>query len=112
MTRLNKVLIQGRFGGEPEIKHLDNERRVAYFSVAVDTGYKDDNGQWQERTDWVRVSTFRDRLIEKLEKVRKLKGSSVIVDGRLRSRSYEKDGETRYTVDVEVGAYGDIVVVG
>ena len=91
---------------------VEGGRRMARFRVAVDTGYKDDTGQWQERADWVNVVTFRDRLIERLETAHGLKGRMVFVDGRLRSRSYDKDGETRYMTEVEAGAFGDIALLG
>ena len=111
MTKLNKVLIQGHFGAEPEITKLDEDRRVAKFRVAVDTGYKDASGEWVKRADWFRVVTFVDRFIDNLERANKLTGSMVYVDGRLRERTWEKDGEKRSAVEVEAGPYGDIKVL-
>ena len=105
---MNKVLIQGRFGGEPEISNLEGGRRMASFRVAVDSGYKDATGEWRDQVDWFRVVTFQERFIEKLERARNLKGSMVYVDGRLRARSYEKDGEKRSSVEVEAGPFGAI----
>ena len=111
MTRLNKVLIQGRLGAEPEISDVDGGSRLARLRVALDTGYKDVTGEWQKRADWIRVVTFQDKLIEKLERGRKLTGAMVYVDGRLCARTYEKDGENRSSVEIEVGPYGTIMVL-
>ena len=109
---MNKVLIQGRLGDEPEISNLEGGGgRLARLRVALDTGYKDSSGEWQERADWIRVVTFQDRFIDKLERGRKLTGSMVYVDGRLRARTWEKDGEKRSSVEVEAGPYGAIEVL-
>lgn len=110
MSRLNKVLLQGRLGGEPEIKEAEGGK-IAVLNVAVDASYKDDDGTWQDQVDWIRVVTFRDKLIDKALSAEGLKGQAVFVDGRLKTRSYDKDGETRYATEVLVGAYGNITVI-
>ena len=106
--RLNKVLLQGRLGAEPEIVSLKDGGRAANFSIAVDAGYRGADGEWRDAVDWIRITTLRGKLVEKLAAAGPLKGRQVLVDGRLRSRRYVKDGETRYGVEVRVGAFGAI----
>jgi single-strand DNA-binding protein len=109
--RLNKVLIQGRLGGDPEITEMENGTKRATFSVAVDAGYKDDAGEWQNEVDWVRVVTFREKLIDKTLSEPGLKGRLAFIDGQLKTRSYEKDGKPQYMTEVQVGTYGTIALV-
>ena len=101
VQRLNVVGIAGWAGGEPEIELLEENRRQAAFSIAVDIGYKDNDGQWRDRTGWVRVVTFRDKLIKKLETCNGgLKGRFVMVgQGSLRAR--DKGAGIEYMAEIE-----------
>ncbi len=99
MSGVNKVIIVGRLGKEPEVRHLENGAAVANFSVATSETYKDRNtGERREQTEWHNVVLWRG-LAEVAEKYLH-KGDMVYVEGKLRTRSWEKDGVTRYTTEI------------
>ena len=93
MAALNKVLVIGNLGKDPEVR-MAGEAKVASFSVAVTERYNDRNGQRQEKTEWVNVELWA-RLAEIAEQYLK-KGSPVYVEGKLETQSWDKDGEKRY----------------
>ncbi|MEO1052022.1 MAG: single-stranded DNA-binding protein [Bacteroidota bacterium] len=99
MSGVNKVILVGRLGRDPEVRHLENGAAVANFSVATSETYKDRNsGERVEQTEWHNVVLWRG-LADVAEKYLK-KGDMVYVEGKLRTRSWEKDGVTRYTTEV------------
>lgn len=95
---VNKVILIGNLGKDPEVRHLDNGATVANFSIATTESYKDKNGQKVDQTEWHNIVLWRG-LAEVAEKYLK-KGDSVFIEGKLRTRSWEKDGVTRYTTEV------------
>ena len=99
MSGVNKVILVGRLGKDPEVRHLENGATVANFSVATSETYKDrQTGEKREQTEWHNVVLWRG-LAEVAEKYVK-KGDMIYVEGKLRTRSWEKDGVTRYTTEV------------
>ena len=98
MASLNKVILIGNLGRDPETRYLPNGDAVATISVATTETWKDKNGEKQEKTEWHRVSLFR-RLGEIAGEYLK-KGSQVYIEGRIEYREYEKDGQKRYTTDI------------
>jgi single-strand DNA-binding protein len=99
MAGVNKVILIGNLGKDPEVRHLDNGASVANFSIATTETYKDRNsGERVEQTEWHNIVLWRG-LAEVAEKYLK-KGDSVFIEGKLRTRSWEKDGVTRYTTEV------------
>lgn len=99
MAGVNKVILVGNLGKDPEVRHLENGASVANFSIATSETYKDKNGNRQEQTEWHNVVLWRG-LAEIAEKYLK-KGSQIYVEGKLRTRSWQdKDGNTRYTTEV------------
>jgi single-strand DNA-binding protein len=98
MSGVNKVILVGRLGKEPEVRHLDNGASVANFPIATSETYKDRNGQRQEQTEWHNIVLWRG-LADVAEKYLK-KGDMIYVEGKLRTRSWEKDGVTRYTTEI------------
>ncbi len=99
MAGVNKVILIGNLGKDPEVRHLDNGASVANFSIATTESYKDRNtGQRVDQTEWHNIVLWRG-LAEVAEKYLK-KGDSVYIEGKLRTRSWEKDGVTRYTTEV------------
>lgn len=99
MSGVNKVILVGRLGKDPETRHLESGAAVANFSVATSETYKDRNtGEKKEVTEWHNVVLWRG-LAEVAEKYLH-KGDMVYVEGKLRTRSWEKDGITRYTTEV------------
>ncbi len=91
---LNKVQIIGRLGADVTINHLQNGGRVANLSVATDESYIDRNGSGEriDRTEWHRVVTFQDGLIDMLAR-HATKGRLVYIDGKLQTRRWSKPGE-------------------
>ena len=99
MQGVNKVILIGNLGKDPEVRHLDNGASVANFSIATTETYKDRNsGERVDQTEWLNIVLWRG-LAEVAEKYLK-KGDSVYIEGKLRTRSWEKDGVTRYTTEV------------
>ena len=99
MSGVNKVILVGRLGKDPEVRHLENGATVANFSIATSETYKDrQTGERREQTEWHNVVLWRG-LAEVAEKYVK-KGDMIYVEGKLRTRSWEKDGVTRYTTEV------------
>ncbi|MEM9857778.1 MAG: single-stranded DNA-binding protein [Bacteroidota bacterium] len=99
MSGVNKVIIVGRLGKDPEVRHLESGASVANFSVATSETYKDRNtGEKREQTEWHNVVLWRG-LADIAEKYLH-KGDMVYIEGKLRTRSWEKDGVTRYTTEI------------
>ncbi len=99
MAGVNKVILVGNLGKDPEVRHLENGASVANFSIATSETYKDKNGNRQEQTEWHNVVLWRG-LAQIAEKYLK-KGSQIYIEGKLRTRSWQdKDGNTRYTTEV------------
>ena len=96
---INKVILVGNVGADPETRYMPNGNAVTNITLATSETWKDKNtGDQQERTEWHRV-TFYQRLAEIVaEYVRK--GSKLYVEGRLQTRSWEQDGIKRYATDI------------
>ena len=96
---VNKVILVGNVGNEPECRTMPNGNSVANISVATSESWKDKNtSEQQERTEWHRV-VFFNRLAEIVEQYVK-KGSKLYIEGRLQTRSWEQDGIKRYTTEI------------
>ena len=99
MASVNKVILVGNLGKDPEVRHMPNGDAVANFSIATTDTWKDKNGMRQERTEWHNISMYR-RLAEIAGEYLK-KGSSVYVEGRLQTRKWQdKNGQDRYTTEI------------
>ena len=99
MSSVNKVILVGRLGRDPEMKSTPSGQTVAKFSIATDEKFTDKSGEKQERTEWHSVKFF-GRLAEIAGEYLK-KGRPVYVEGRLRTRKWQdKDGQDRYTTEI------------
>ena len=99
MSGVNKVILVGRLGKEPEVRNLDNGAVVANFSIATSESYKDKTtGEKKEVTEWHNIVLWRG-LAEIAQKYVH-KGDLIYIEGKLRTRSWEKDGVTRYSTEV------------
>ncbi|OYW33019.1 MAG: single-stranded DNA-binding protein, partial [Rhizobiales bacterium 12-66-7] len=97
---VNKVIILGNLGRDPEIRSFQNGGRVANLSVATSESWRDkQSGEKNERTEWHRVSILNENLVSVCERFLK-KGSTVYIEGQLETRKYEKDGREQYTTEV------------
>ena len=97
MRGLNSVQLLGNLGRDPEVKQV-GDNKVASFSVAINENYKDKSGTLIERTEWLNVVAW-GKLADIAEKYLK-KGSKVLVEGKIQTRSWDKDGEKRYSTEV------------
>lgn len=97
---VNKVILVGNLGGDPDVKQLNSGKMVARLNIATSEGWKDKNtNEFQERTEWHRVSLF-DRLAEIAQKYLR-KGSKVYIEGRLRTNKWQdQEGRDRYTTEI------------
>ena len=99
MPGVNKVILIGNLGKDPEVKYLENNVAVARFSLATNETWKDKSGEKKEHTEWHNIVLWRG-LAELSEKYLH-KGDRIYIEGRLRTRSWDdKDGKKRYTTDV------------
>lgn len=99
MASVNKVILVGNLGRDPEMRYMPSGDALASFSVATTDSWKDKNGQKQERTEWHRISMF-GKLAEIAGEYLK-KGSSVYIEGRLQTRKWQdKEGNERQTTEV------------
>lgn len=99
MSGVNKVILIGNLGADPEIRHLQNDVSVANFRIATSETFKDKNtGEKREQTEWHSIVAWRGLAVI-AEKYLK-KGSKVYVEGKLRTRKWEKDGVERYTTEI------------
>jgi single-strand DNA-binding protein len=95
---MNKVIIVGRLGADPELRTSPQGINICQFRVATSESYKDRTGAWQEDTEWHRVVVFGPQA-ETAARLLK-KGHRVCVEGRNKTRSYEKNGVTHYITEI------------
>jgi single-strand DNA-binding protein len=96
---INKVILIGNLGRDPELRNLPNGNAVVNLSLATTERQKDKDGNWGDHTEWHRVSCF-GKMAENVARFTK-KGSQVFVEGKLRTRKYnDKDGVERYSTDI------------
>ena len=116
---INKVILVGNLGRDPEVRHLESGGMVARFSVATNENRRDKSGQWQKYTEWHDVTAWgvlAERISQQLHK-----GSLVYIEGKITHRKWQdREGRDRYSTDIvaivirsldrregQKGAYGD-----
>lgn len=111
---VNKVILVGRLGRDPEVRTMQNGGIVANLSVATSETWRDKNsGERQERTEWHRVVIFNEKLAEVAEQYLK-KGALVYIEGALQTRKWtDKDGVERYSTEVVLARFrGELNMLG
>ncbi len=98
MASVNKVILVGNLGRDPEVRFMPNGEAVCNFSIATTENWKDKSGVKQEKTEWHNIVMYR-KLAEIAGEYLK-KGRPVYVEGRLQTRKWEKDGVTRYSTEI------------
>ena len=98
MASLNKVMLIGNLGRDPEVRYTASGQAVASFNLATTEKFKNRNGEWEERTEWRRVTLWA--RVAELAGEYLSKGKTVYIEGRLQTREYEKDGIKRYTTEI------------
>ena len=104
---LNKVLLIGRLGADPEIKQMVNGKSVARLSLATSQSWKDKNtGEKKEKTEWHRVVVFNEGLVNVVQQYLK-KGAQVYVEGQLTTRKWkdEQSGQDKYSTEIIIQGY-------
>ena len=104
---LNKVLLIGRLGADPEIKQMVNGKNVARLSLATSQSWKDKNtGEKKQKTEWHRVVIFNEGLVNVVQQYLK-KGSQVYIEGQLSTRKWrdEQSGQDKYSTEVVIQGY-------
>jgi single-strand DNA-binding protein len=103
---LNKVMLIGNLGQDPDIRSMQNGGRVCNLSIATSENWKDKNtGERREKTEWHRVVVFNEGLVGVVENYLK-KGSKVFIEGQLETRKWQdKDGNDKYTTEIVLKSY-------
>ena len=104
---LNKVLLLGRLGADPEIKQMVNGKSIARFSLATSNTWKDKNtGEKKEKTEWHRIVIFNEGLVNVVQQYVK-KGAQVYIEGQLVTRKWadEKSGQDKYSTEIVLQGY-------
>jgi len=96
---MNRAILIGRLGRDPEVRYTNSGDAVANMSLATTQSWKDNNGEWQNRTEWHKIVVFRNRA--EFAKEYLSKGNMIAVEGSLRTRNWEdKNGNKRYTTEI------------
>jgi len=95
---VNKVILVGHLGKDPEVKYMANETAVCNFSIATNRSYKDKTGERVEQTEWHNI-TFFGKQAEVIKEYLK-KGNQIYIEGRIQTTQSEKDGQTRYFTNI------------
>ena len=103
---VNKVILVGNLGRDPEVRSTQDGTKVANLSLATSENWKDKNsGERREKTEWHRVAIFNERLVDVAEKYLK-KGSKVYIEGQLQTRKWtDQSGQVRYTTEVVLNRF-------
>ncbi len=103
---VNKVILVGNLGRDPEIRHASDGTKIATFSVATSESWKDrTTGERKDRTEWHRVVVFNDRLSDVVEKYIK-KGTKLYIEGQLQTRKWtDTTGQERYSTEVVLSKF-------
>ena len=112
MSSVNKVILVGALGKDPEIRSMQNGDRVANLSVATSERWKDKaTGEKKEKTEWHRVSVFNQNLVNLVEQYTR-KGSRLYIEGQLETRKYQQDGVDKYTTEIVLRPFrGEIALL-
>ena len=103
---VNRVILVGNLGKDPEIRTLENGAKVANFSFATSESYKDKSGEWQQRTEWHNIAVWGNQA----ERASKLtKGTTLYLEGKISTRKWQdKDGNERRSTDI-IASYFRVV---
>ena len=111
-TSINKVILVGNLGRDPEVRHTTSGAKIVHLSVATSDVWKDKNGERQEKTEWHRVVIFNTGLADFAERALK-KGSKVYVEGSLQTRKFtDSNGVDKFTTEIVLGSFrGELVAL-
>ncbi len=102
---VNKVILVGNLGADPDIRTMQSGDKVVNLSIATSEGWKDKNtGERKEKTEWHKVVVFNKGLVNVCENYLK-KGAKVYIEGQIETRSWEQNGEKKYTTEIVLRPY-------
>lgn len=108
---VNKVIIVGNLGKDPEIRTMNNGDKIANLSVATSETWRDKtSGERKEKAEWHRVVVFNDNLTKVCENYLK-KGSTVYLEGKLQTRKYEQNGVEKYSTEIVLDRFGGVLTM-
>ena len=109
---VNKVILVGNVGSDPEVRSFNNGGKVANFSLATSESWRDkQSGERKEKTEWNRVAIMSDGLVNVVEKYVN-KGSKLYLEGKLQTRKWtDRDGNEKYTTEVVIQGFGGTLVM-
>jgi single-strand DNA-binding protein len=109
---VNKVILVGHLGKDPEVRNAQEGAKIVSFSIATSESWKDKSGERKEKTEWHRVVIFNDRLVDVAEKYLK-KGSKVYVEGQLQTRKWtDNTNVERYSTEIVLSTFrGELVLL-
>jgi len=109
---VNKVILVGNLGRDPEIRRTQDGRPIANFSIATSESWRDKNtGERKEKTEWHRVVVFNEGLCKVVEQYVK-KGSKLYIEGQLQTRKYtDKDGVEKYSTEVVLQGFNSVLTM-
>ena len=105
---INKVILLGRVGSDPEVKVSTREEKFAGFSLATSERFKNKSGEWQEKTQWHRVVCWDPNIAKTIETYVK-KGTTLYIEGQIETRQYDLNGETKYTTEIIIPRFKGIL---
>ncbi len=109
---INKVVLVGNLGRDPEIRHTNSGQKIAHISLATSDTWRDKNGERQEKTEWHRIVVFNANLADFAERFLK-KGSKVYVEGAIQTRKFtDASGVEKYSTEIVLNPYrGELVLL-
>jgi single-strand DNA-binding protein len=109
---VNKVILVGNLGADPEIRHTQDGRPIANLRIATSESWRDRNsGERREKTEWHRVVIFSEGLVKVVQNYLK-KGSKVYIEGQLQTRKWQdKDGQDRYSTEVVLQGFNSVLTM-
>ncbi len=105
---INKVILLGRVGSDPEVKVSTREEKFAGFSLATSERFKNKSGEWQEKTQWHRLVCWDPNIAKTIEQYVK-KGTMLYIEGQIETRQYDHNGETKYVTEIIIPRYKGIL---
>lgn len=111
MSSINKVILVGNLGKDPEVRNTQDGKSIANLTVATSERWKSRDGEQKERTEWHRIVIFSDGLAKVAERYLR-KGSKVYLEGQLQTRKWtDKDGQDRYSTEVVLQGFNATLVM-
>ncbi len=107
---LNRFECIGNLGNDPEIRELNNNNKVCNLSIGVTEKWKNKQGEPQSKTEWVKAVIFNEGLIRVCENYLK-KGSKIYLAGKLQTRKWQSEGQTRYATEIVLNGFGDQIIM-